>query len=91
MGITRLLDISRRSLRTLDGAMSVVGQNVANAGNENYVRQRVTFMSESVGSSGAIISAPQATPTVLGVKIQNYERLREHNIESAYRNLQLYR
>lgn len=77
MGITRLLDISRRSLRTIDAAMNVVGQNVANAENENYVRQRVTLKSDSFASSGIIMRMSHGTPTAMGVSVHEYERVRD--------------
>ncbi|MFA3783872.1 flagellar hook-associated protein FlgK [Melioribacteraceae bacterium 4301-Me] len=41
MGISRILDISKRSLLTYQNALDVTAHNIANASNPDYSRQRV--------------------------------------------------
>lgn len=69
MGISRLIDISRRSLGVYQRALDVTSHNVANANNPDYSRQRVIFGTEQTevradGDWG------------MGVKIDDVNRVR---------------
>ena len=46
MSLSRIFDISRRSMATYQKAMDITSHNVANASNESYTRQRVSFVAE---------------------------------------------
>ncbi|MBF0104838.1 MAG: flagellar hook-associated protein FlgK [Deltaproteobacteria bacterium] len=54
MGLTSILGTSARALNAYSGALSVIGNNVANAANENYSRQRVEFSTLSPDNLGGI-------------------------------------
>lgn len=80
----QLLNIARQSFRTLNAAMNVVGQNVANSETEGYVRRRVTMASRAITSRSVLMDsrvnggAPSA-----GVEIQGYERVRDAMVQSS--------
>ena len=48
MSINQLIEISRRSFRTLDAAMNTVSQNIANVNTEGYTRRRVIMQADSL-------------------------------------------
>ncbi|MCX7875621.1 MAG: flagellar hook-associated protein FlgK [Melioribacteraceae bacterium] len=77
MGIGRLLDISVRTMSTYQRAIDVAAQNISNAGNPEYTRQKVLFANE-VGEQGKGI----------GVKIQDVMRIRNDILDSQLRKYQ---
>ena len=83
MSISQLIEISRRSFRTLNGAMNTVSQNIANVNTEGYSRRRVTLQADSIASPGIIMPTPMGTPTGTGVSIQSYERVRDGLLAAA--------
>ena len=78
MGLSRIFDISRRSLATYQKAMDVTSHNVANASNENYSRQRVSFTAENPEIGANFIWGS-------GVKIDEVQRVRSTLIDSQLR------
>lgn len=83
MGLTNLVEISRRSIRTLDAAINLTGQNIANASTPGYARRRVTFTPDAPIMRG-LWSRPSAyTPVGGGVSIGSYERLRDRLLSTA--------
>ncbi|MCH8960871.1 MAG: flagellar hook-associated protein FlgK [Bacteroidetes bacterium] len=83
MSISQLIAISRRSFRTLNGAMNTVSQNIANINTEGYSRRRVTLQADSIASPGIIMPTPMGTATGTGVSIQSYERVRDGLLAAA--------
>lgn len=77
MGIGRLLDISVRTMSTYQRAIDVAAQNISNAGNPEYTRQKVLFANE-VGEKG----------TGIGVKIQDVLRIRNDILDMQLRKYQ---
>lgn len=78
MGLSRVFDISRRSLATYQKAMDITSHNVANASNENYTRQRISFSAEN----------PEKTANFVwgaGVKIDDVARIRSKLVDSQIR------
>ncbi|HEX2866342.1 MAG TPA: flagellar hook-associated protein FlgK [Ignavibacteriales bacterium] len=71
MGLSRIFDISSRSLGVYQRALDVTSHNVANANNPDYARQRVVFGSErSEGSTNGEVGA--------GVKIDDISRIKDN-------------
>lgn len=83
MSINQLIEISRRSFRTFNGAMNTVGQNVANAETEGYSRRRVSLQADSISSPGILTRPRPGTATGAGVSIQAYERVRDGLLAAA--------
>jgi len=77
MSIGRLLDISVRTMNTYQSAIDTASQNISNAGNPDYTRQKVVFANE-VGEKGIGI----------GVKIQDVLRIRNDILDSQLRKYQ---
>lgn len=77
MSIGRLLDISVRTMSTYQSAIDTASQNISNAGNPDYTRQKVLFANE-VGEKGIGI----------GVKIQDVLRIRNDILDSQLRKYQ---
>lgn len=74
MGISRIFDISRRSLASYQKALDVTSHNIANASNPNYSRQQVTFVTET----------PEVTSGMIwgtGVKIDHVQRAQNQLLE----------
>ncbi len=46
MSVNKLMDIANRSLQAYQGALTATSNNIANAGNKDYSRQRVILTSE---------------------------------------------
>jgi flagellar hook-associated protein 1 FlgK len=83
MSLNNLVEISRRSIRTLDAALNVTGQNIANAGTPGYARRRLTFTPDAPLTRG-LWSRPSAyTPLGGGVSIGSYERLRDRLLTTS--------
>ncbi|MFZ5947798.1 MAG: flagellar hook-associated protein FlgK [Stygiobacter sp.] len=77
MGIGRLLDISVRTMSTYQRAIDVAAQNISNAGNPEYTRQKVLFANE-IGEKG----------NGMGIKIQDVLRIRNDILDMQLRKYQ---
>lgn len=71
MGIGRLFDISVRTMSTYQHALDVAAQNIANAGNADYTRQKVLIATEQTQAGIG-----------MGVKIQDVLRIKNDLIDS---------
>jgi len=84
MSISQLYSITRRSFQTLDAAMNVAGQNVANAQTEGYHRRRITMGAvDHVGRGFYSRAAIGTMATGGGVSVQSYERLHDQLLSGA--------
>lgn len=54
MSVSSILGTSARALNAYSGALSVIGNNVANAANDDYARQRVQFATLSPDRTGGV-------------------------------------
>lgn len=77
MGIGRLLDISVRSMAAYQRAMDVTSQNISNAGNPEYSRQKTLFATEETQAGIG-----------MGVKIQDILRVKNDLLDSQLRKYQ---
>lgn len=75
MGISRIFDISRRSLATYQKALNVTAHNIANAANPYYSRQRAILSTEKPEKGATFIWGS-------GIKMDTIERIRSKLIES---------
>ena len=76
MSIFSALRSADRTLQSAGVAIRTVGQNIANAGNEDYSRQRVLLASRP--------PAPAATtPLGTGVEVKRIERVVNDRVEEA--------
>ncbi|MCK9279904.1 MAG: flagellar hook-associated protein FlgK [Melioribacteraceae bacterium] len=77
MGIGRLLDISVRTMATYQNALDVTSNNISNAGNSEYTRQKVLLSTEvTQGGIG------------MGVKLQDVQRIKNNLVDSQIRKYQ---
>lgn len=77
MGIGRLLDISVRTMAAYQRAMDVTSQNISNAGNPDYSRQKTVFATEETQAGIG-----------MGVKIQDVIRIKNDLLDSQLRKYQ---
>lgn len=77
MGISRLLDISVRSMAAYQRAMDVTSQNISNAGNPEYSRQKTIFATEETQLGIG-----------MGVKIQDVLRIKNDMLDNQIRRYQ---
>lgn len=77
MGIGRLLDISVRSMAAYQRAIDVTSQNISNAGNTEYTRQKTVFATEETQAGIG-----------MGVKIQDVLRVKNDLLDSQIRKYQ---
>ncbi len=77
MSINQLYHITRRSFQTLDAAMNVVGQNVANANTEGYHRRRIGLQPIDFVGRGIWSRSVGQQPYGYGVDIGTYQRLQD--------------
>ncbi|MEW6194111.1 MAG: flagellar hook-associated protein FlgK [Bacteroidota bacterium] len=77
MGIGRLLDISVRTMATYQRALDVASQNISNAGNADYTRQKVLLSTEETQAGIG-----------MGVKIQDVQRIKNDLIDTQIRKYQ---
>lgn len=77
MSIGRLLDISVRTMSTYQSAIDTASQNISNAGNPDYTRQKVVFENEVAEKGNGV-----------GVKIQDVLRIRNDILDSQLRKYQ---
>lgn len=75
MGINSLFDISRRSLLTYQAALNATSNNISNASNPDYSRQRVIL-----GAENPVYTANLSIG--LGVKLQDIQRVRDTIIDT---------
>ncbi len=78
MSISRIFDISRRSMAAYQRALDATAHNIANASNPNYSRQRVSFSTEPPEILGGFIWGT-------GVKIDEILRVRDQLTDSQLR------
>jgi flagellar hook-associated protein 1 FlgK len=78
MSISRIFDISRRSLGVYQRALDVTAHNIANASNPNYSRQRVLVSSETPEVTAGFIWGT-------GAKLDNIIRARNQMNDSQIR------
>jgi len=76
MAITRIFDMSQRSLATYQKALDVTAHNVANASNPDYARQKVSFTSVSPDNIGDFSLGA-------GVKIDQISRIKDDYLEKS--------
>lgn len=69
MALSRLFDISRRSMATYQHSIDIASNNIANAGNKDYTRQRAIISTEKTQQYAGITWGS-------GVKLDDIERLR---------------
>ncbi len=81
MALTRIFDISRRSLATYQNAMNVSAHNIANAANSSYSRQKVVLGTEDPEKGAKFMWGT-------GVKIATIERVRDTLIDKQMINNQ---
>lgn len=77
MSVGRLLDLSVRTMSTYQSAIDIASQNISNAGNADYTRQKIVLASESVNNGQGA-----------GVKIQDVLRIRDEILDSQLRKYQ---
>ncbi len=75
MALSRLFDISRRSMATYQRSMDVASNNIANAGNADYTRQRAIISTEKTQQFAGITWGS-------GVKMDDIERIRSSLTEN---------
>ena len=78
MGVNKLFDISRSSLAAYQKALAVTSNNIANANNPNYARQRVVLSTE----------IPDVRTRVAfgsGVKLEDIVRVKSNITETQIR------
>ena len=75
MSINKLMDIANRSLQAYQGALTATSNNVANAGNENYSRQRVILTSEAPDKGTGLDYGS-------GINLSGIQRIRDVFIDS---------
>lgn len=79
MGISRIFDISQRSLATYQQALDITSHNIANASNPDYSRQKAILTPEKSEYSGSLVFGT-------GVKLDLIQRERDSLIDSQIRS-----
>ena len=79
MGISRIFDMSTRSLATYQKALEVTSHNIANSSNENYTRQVSVFTSTQPEMNGGFIWGT-------GVKLEQVQRVRDDLVDRQIYN-----
>ncbi len=74
MGLSRVFDISRRSLATYQNSMNVASHNISNAANKNYTRQRVNLAAEVPERNASFVWGT-------GIKLDSISRIRDGLID----------
>lgn len=75
MGVNKLFDISRRSLLTYQAALNATSNNISNASNPNYSRQRVLLAAERPEYQANLSFGS-------GVKLDEIQRIRDTIIDT---------
>ncbi len=86
MAIGGLFEISRKSLATYQRALSVTSNNIANAQNENYSRQKTNLQAETpeyingfeIGNGVSITDVNRVRNEILDRQIRKYNEYREN-------------
>ena len=79
MALSRLFDISQRSMVTYQRSMDVASNNIANAGNPDYRRQRAIVSTEKTQQNAGITWGS-------GIKIDDVQRVRNSLTENQIIN-----
>ena len=79
MGISRVFDLSRRSLATYQRALDVTSHNIANAANPNFTRQRINFVAEKPELQSGFVWGT-------GVKMDQLQRVRNTLADTQLRS-----
>lgn len=79
MGISRIFDISQRSLATYQKALDITSHNIANASNPDYSRQKAVLAPEKSEYNGSLVFGT-------GVKLDLIQRERDSLIDSQIRS-----
>ena len=77
MSIGRVLDISVRAMAVYQRAVNVASNNISNAQNPDYSRQRIVFGTEPSDVLGG-----------MGVKIQDVQRIKDNMLETQLQKYQ---
>ncbi len=77
MSISRLFHISARGLSAYQQAMTVSSNNISNANNPNYVRQKVVFGTEAGDASNRSVGG--------GIKIEDVVRVKNKILDNQHR------
>ena len=75
MALTKIFDISSRSLAVYRRALEVTSHNIVNSANPNYSRQRIMLETETSNLTAGIVWGN-------GVKIADVQRLRDKLVDS---------
>lgn len=78
MGISRIFDLSSRSLSVYQQALDATAHNISNSSNPDYSRQVVRFRSESPEVRGGMIWGT-------GIKLDQAQRVRNNLIDAQIR------
>lgn len=74
MGISRIFDMSTRSLATYQKALDVTAHNIANSSNENYTRQVSVFTTTTPEMNGGFMWGT-------GVQLEEVQRVRDDLVD----------
>lgn len=75
MALTKIFDISSRSLAVYRRALEVTSHNIVNSANENYSRQRIMLETETSNLTAGIVWGN-------GVKIADVQRMRDKLVDA---------
>ena len=75
MALTKIFDISSRSLAVYRRALEVTSHNIVNSANENYSRQRIMLETETSNLTAGIVWGN-------GVKIDSVQRMRDKLVDA---------
>ncbi|MFO7445046.1 MAG: flagellar hook-associated protein FlgK [Ignavibacteriaceae bacterium] len=78
MGISRIFDLSRRSMATYQRALDITAHNIANASNPEYSRQQVVFSTENPEITGGFVWGA-------GIKLDSIQRVRNSLTDAQIR------
>jgi len=75
MALTKIFDISSRSLAVYRRALEVTSHNIVNSANPNYSRQRIMFSTETSNLTAGLVWGN-------GVKISDVMRVRDRLVDA---------
>lgn len=75
MALTKIFDISSRSLAVYRRALEVTSHNIVNSANPNYSRQRIVFETETSNLTAGLVWGN-------GVKISDVMRVRDRLVDA---------
>lgn len=78
MAISRIFDISNRSMQAYQKAIDITANNITNASNPNYSRRRLTLASEKTQTQNGIQWG-------MGVTLGTIQRVRDNFVDNEYR------